>query len=209
MPGGRGTWTHQPSILSPGWGGLPGRSYRLLCAFAASAGSHAHPKATCLLFLALCLKEKKTLCARAGSTHARPHFKSDRPGREQFTFFHGWMDCSQDLGEKPQITATNRLTSKTAYTYNQLSQVPLGFKPRISYSLDKRFNKHSRRGRKCTAGFANPQKSPVGLGLRELLGLPCSVSSFITCVPDTFKTTHSLLEGRGLQACDTRSCPQC
>lgn len=101
MPGGWGTWTHQPSILSPGWGGLPGRSYRLLCAFAASAGSHAHPKATCLLFLALCLKEKKTLCARAGSTHARPHFKSDRPGREQFTFFHGWMDCSQDLGEKP------------------------------------------------------------------------------------------------------------
>lgn len=108
MPGGQGTWTHQPSILSPGWGGLPGRSYRLLCAFAASAGSHAHPKATRLLFLALRLKEKKTLCARAGSTHALPHFVSDRPGREQFTFFHGWMDCSQDLGENPQITTTNR-----------------------------------------------------------------------------------------------------
>ena len=54
MPGGRGTWTHQP-ILSPGWGGLLGRSYRLLCAFAASAGqsrplqSHA-PALSCFMF---------------------------------------------------------------------------------------------------------------------------------------------------------------
>lgn len=99
------------------------------------------------------------LCVHAGSTHALPHFKSDRPGRGQFTFFHGWMHCSQDLGENPQITTTNRLTNKTAYTYNQLSQVPLGFKSSISCSLDRHFNKHSRWGRKRTAGFANLKRA--------------------------------------------------
>lgn len=169
-------------------------------------GSHAHPKPTRLLFLALCLKEK-TLGARAGSPHALPHYKSDRPGRGQFTFSCGWMDCSQDLGENPRITTTNRQTSKTAYTYIQLSQVSLAFKPSISCSLDRNFNKQSGQGRKWTAGFGSAQKSPVGLGLRELL--PCSISSLISCFPGTFKTRHSLLEVWGHQAYDIRSCPQC
>lgn len=170
-------------------------------------GSHAHPKATRLLFLALCLKEKM-LGARAGGPHALPHYKSDRPGRGQFTFTSGWMDCSQDLGENPRITTTNRQTSKTADTYSQLSQVS-AFKPSISCSLDRNFNKQSGQGRKWTAGFGSAQKSPVGLGLRELLGLPRSISSFISCFPGTFKTRYSLLEVWGHQACDIRSCPQC
>ena len=115
-------------------------------------GSHFHPKAMCLIFLILRLTEKKTLCARAGSTVSYCVTSHTGLTEESLSFCVEGRMCSHDTGESPQIKITNEPASETTY-------------------------KHSRRGRKWTAGFGYGQSSFVGLGLQELPVLLFFISS--------------------------------